>query len=70
MAQGQRDIMAQAVYLAQIQAAKGKCQSNVCKILRKGSDNAAAAFIAEPQGVAEGLPDPGALLAAASLEEE
>lgn len=29
---------AQYLYLAQIQAAKGKCQCNSCKLLRKASD--------------------------------
>jgi hypothetical protein len=48
MPNGQKDTMAQAVYLAQLEAAKGNCNCNVCKILRKGAANAAAAFLKEP----------------------
>jgi len=30
--------VAQAFYLAQLQACKGSCQCNVCKLLRKAAD--------------------------------
>lgn len=29
---------AQSIYLAQLQACKGKCQCNPCKLLRKAAD--------------------------------
>ena len=38
MANGDNKV-AQAFYLAQLQACKGKCQCNVCKLLRTASDN-------------------------------
>jgi hypothetical protein len=40
-----KDTMAQAVYLAQLQACKGKCQCNVCKILRRAADQMTADFL-------------------------
>ena len=36
--QNSNDRMAQSFYLAQLQACKGKCQCNVCKLLRQASD--------------------------------
>jgi len=57
---GQRDIMAQAVYLAQLQAAKGNCKCNVCAILRKATDNMTADFLGANPG--------GATSAAQALE--
>jgi hypothetical protein len=68
MVMGQKDTMAQAVYLAQLEAAKGKCQCNVCKILRKGADNAAAAFLAEKPVNPEKLAAAAAALGPASEE--
>ena len=37
MVSGQRDIMAQAVYLAQLEAARGTCKCRTCQILRKAN---------------------------------
>lgn len=45
-----KDAVAQSFYLAQLQACKGKCQCNVCKLLRKAADLQMAAML-NPQGV-------------------
>ena len=45
-----RDTMAQAVYLAQLEAARGDCKCNTCRILRKASRAMTQAFL-NPQGV-------------------
>ena len=37
MPNGKSDIMAQAVYLAQLEAAKGSCKCATCRILRKAT---------------------------------
>lgn len=37
MPSGKNDIMAQAVYLAQLEAAKGNCKCATCQILRKAT---------------------------------
>lgn len=37
--------IAEAFYIAQTQACKGKCQCIVCKVLRKASDLQAASFL-------------------------
>lgn len=50
MTTNRNDIMAQAVFLAQLQAARNNCQCNVCKILRKASDSMTASFLAETPG--------------------
>lgn len=47
MANGQKDIMAQAVYLAQLEASKGKCNCKACKILRKATSRMTAEFLQE-----------------------
>ena len=39
------DIMAQAVFLAQLEAAKGKCNCKACAILRRSSDMMTAQFL-------------------------
>jgi hypothetical protein len=33
-----KDVIAQAVYLAQLQAAKGSCKCKCCELLRKATD--------------------------------
>jgi hypothetical protein len=48
MAQSGSDIMAQAVFLAQLKAAQGKCECEVCRILRKATDQMAMAFLGGP----------------------
>ena len=40
-----KDTMAQAVYLAQLQACKGSCKCNVCQILRKAADRMSEDFL-------------------------
>ena len=42
-----KDTMAQAVYLAQLEAARGTCKCKVCRILRKGNKMMADQFLAE-----------------------
>jgi len=37
MPNGKGDIMAQAVYLAQLEAARGNCKCKTCRILRKAT---------------------------------
>lgn len=37
MPNGRSDIMAQAVYLAQLEAARGQCKCRTCLILRKAN---------------------------------
>ncbi len=37
MTTGRSDIMAQAVYLAQLEAARGQCKCRTCQILRKAN---------------------------------
>ena len=39
------DIMAQTVFVAQIEAAKGKCDCKVCQLLRKGADSASDSLL-------------------------
>ncbi len=46
MTMGRSDIMAQAVYLAQLESAKGDCQCRTCQILRKGSQAMTDQFLA------------------------
>ncbi len=43
-----RQQMATAVYLAQLEANKGECKCKVCQILRKGNDQTVEAFL-EPE---------------------
>lgn len=45
MAQKQ-DIMAQAVWLAQLEAAKNNCQCRTCQILRKAATSMTDVFLA------------------------
>lgn len=48
MVMGQKDVMAQAVYLAQLEAAKGKCKCRTCEILRRATSRMTADFLQEP----------------------
>jgi len=51
--------MAQAVYLAQLEAARGNCKCNTCRILRKASRAMTEQFLggpgASPRGVEEAM---------------
>lgn len=40
-----KDGIAQSFYLAQLQACKGSCQCNVCKLLRNAADLQTAALL-------------------------
>ncbi len=51
---GNQDTMAQAVFLAQLEAARGKCVCNTCKILRRASTMMTAQFLGEPKSVSAG----------------
>ena len=53
MPDGRNDIMAQAVFLAQLEAAKGKCNCKACAILRRSSDMMTAQFL-NPQAASPG----------------
>jgi len=44
MQQG-NDRMAQGFYLAQLQACKGSCKCNVCKLLRQSADDMAESML-------------------------
>ncbi|MBA7694494.1 hypothetical protein ES703_103105 [subsurface metagenome] len=50
-----RTKVAQAFYLAQLQACKGKCQCNVCKLLRQASDDQVTELL-NPTTANPGLP--------------
>ena len=50
-----KDSIAQAFYLAQLQACKGKCQCNVCKLLRRAADLQVQAIINPKGGQAPGV---------------
>lgn len=58
MQQG-KDAIAQAFYLAQLQACKGSCKCNVCKLLRNAADLQMAAMLnpgaGKTPGAAEAL---------------
>lgn len=43
--QSKNDTLAQAVFLAQLEAVKGKCDCKACQILRKASDSMTAQFL-------------------------
>lgn len=49
-----KDSIAQAFYLAQLQACKGKCQCNVCKLLRRAADLQMASMLNPKGGTAPG----------------
>ncbi len=42
---GNQDTMAQEVFLAQLEAAKGACKCNTCRILRRASTMMTAQFL-------------------------
>ncbi len=70
---GRNDTMAQAVFLAQLQAAKNNCQCSTCKILRRASDMMTASFLkpqATPQGGSGELADIAAKLGGETIEGE
>lgn len=48
MPNGKSDIMAQAVYLAQLEAAKGNCKCATCRILRKATRAMTEQFLGPP----------------------
>ncbi len=54
---GNQDTMAQAVFLAQLEAAKGTCKCNSCRILRKASTLMTEQFIGKAPAA---TPGPGA----------
>lgn len=49
MVQPKGDIMAKAVYLAQLEACKGTCTCKTCQILRKATESMTAEFLEEDQ---------------------
>uniref|UniRef100_A0A6H1ZV14 Uncharacterized protein n=1 Tax=viral metagenome TaxID=1070528 RepID=A0A6H1ZV14_9ZZZZ len=59
MPNGKNDVMAQAVYLAQLEAAKNNCKCNTCRILRKATKTMTEQFLGSPgedsPGVGEAL---------------
>lgn len=69
MADNSNNPMAQAVFLAQLEAAKGKCSCAACRVLRRASDMMTAQFLKLD---ASGSPQPLDLAAASAgpgLEE-
>jgi len=54
MPNGKSDIMAQAVYLAQLEAQRGNCKCNTCRILRKATKAMTAQFLGETEGANPG----------------
>jgi hypothetical protein len=58
MTTGKRDIMAEAVYLAQMEAAKGTCDCEACQLLRQGNKLMTARFLGEARA-APGAAVPG-----------
>ncbi len=59
---GNQDTMAQAVFLAQLEAARGTCKCNACRILRKASALMTRQFIGETEAKA------GDVLTASGIE--
>lgn len=45
MPNGRADVMAQAVYLAQLSAARGQCKCEACRILRKATKDMTTQFL-------------------------
>jgi len=60
MVSPRKDIMAQAVYLAQLEAAKAKCKCATCRILRKVSGVMTEQFLAGDPAAATAAPPGGA----------
>jgi len=50
------DPLAQAIYLAQLEAAKGTCKCKVCQLMRKASKNMVDQFLATGTAL---TPNPG-----------
>jgi hypothetical protein len=68
MPNGKSDIMAQTVYLAQLEAAKGTCKCRTCQILRKGNQAMTDQFLGKAQtAVVDPTAAPGEFI---TLEEE
>ncbi len=61
MAQQPRDLVAQYVYLAQLQAAKGTCKCKACELLRRGADAMTESVLSQPAGGSAGPFDPMAV---------
>ncbi len=49
MSKDESNVMAQAVFLAQLEAAKSKCDCRTCQILRKATEAMTAQFMQPPQ---------------------
>lgn len=54
MPNGKSDVMAQAVYLAQLEAAKNNCKCTTCRILRKATRTMTEQFLGGPGGDSPG----------------
>ncbi|MCK4722494.1 MAG: hypothetical protein KAT75_04280 [Dehalococcoidia bacterium] len=54
MPNGKSDVMAQAVYLAQLEAAKNNCKCTTCRILRKATRTMTEQFLSSPGGDSPG----------------
>lgn len=77
MPNGKSDIMAQAVYLAQLEAARGNCKCATCRILRKATKSMTEQFLGgtgdNPQGIKgaiEAVPVEGSSQLAGDEEED
>lgn len=68
MPNGKSDIMAQAVYLAQLEAAKGNCKCATCRILRKATRAMTEQFLGSAEVVNPGVKEAG--VEAYALEDE
>jgi len=68
MPNGKSDIMAQAVYLAQLEAAKGNCKCATCRILRKATRAMTEQFLGAQGGDHPGVK--GAMQAAQEVSGE
>lgn len=73
MANAQKDQIAQAVYLAQLQAAKGTCNCPACQLLRKATDAMTQEMLAPPAAVTVlpggGVPDMSQIINQISNQE-
>lgn len=52
-----RQAVAQAMYLAQLEACKNSCKCKACSLLRKATDAMSDAFLAGEDLAAPGIPD-------------
>lgn len=67
MPNGKSDIMAQAVYLAQLEAQKNSCKCTTCRILRKATTAMTKQFLGEAE---EGNPGIQEVVQAASKQAD